>query len=139
MSFSEQLRQKRLAAKLTQSELAAKAGVTVRTIQNYELGSRRPGNMEVVQKLAEALSSTVNELLGSSGAYVVEAQQKGGAKAARDIEELVGEVSGLFAGGQLSEDALDGAMRALTEAYWIAKQKNKKYTPRKYRHETPDT
>lgn len=135
MSFSEQLRQKRLAAKFTQSELAAKAGVTVRTIQNYELGSRRPGNMEVVQKLAEALGTTASELLGGSGAYVMEAQQRGGAKAARDIEELVGEVSGLFAGGQLSEDALDGAMRALTEAYWIAKQKNKKYTPHKFRHD----
>ncbi len=42
----------------------------------------------------------------------------------------------MFAGGSLSEgDALDGAMQALTRAYWIAKDKNKKYTPRKYRKE----
>ena len=42
-------------------------------------------------------------------------------------------MTGLFAGGALSEDALDGAMRALNEAYWIAKEKNKKYTPKRYR------
>ena len=66
----------------------------------------------------------------------MEAHQKGGAKAARDIDELVGEVTGLFAGGQLSEDALEGAMRALNDAYWKAKEKNRKYTPKKYqRHE----
>ena len=33
--------------------------------------------------------------------------------------------------GKLSDDALDGAMRALNEAYWIAKDKNKKYGRKK--------
>lgn len=65
--------------------------------------------------------------------YVVEAHEKGGMKAAKDIDELVGEVTGLFAGGQLSEDALEGAMKALNDAYWLAKEKNKKYAPKKYR------
>ena len=41
--------------------------------------------------------------------YVVEAHEKGGAKAAKDIEELVSEVTGMFAGGELSEDAIEGA------------------------------
>ena len=31
----------------------------------------------------------------------------------------------------LSEDALEGAMKALNDAYWIAKEKNKKYGRRK--------
>jgi len=44
-------------------------------------------------------------------------------------------VTGLFAGGQLSEDALEGAMRALNDAYWMAKEKNKKFTPKKYRQQ----
>lgn len=42
-------------------------------------------------------------------------------------------MTGLFAGGTLSEEALEGAMKALNDAYWIAKEKNKKYTPKKYR------
>ena len=91
--------------------------------------------MEIIQRIADALHTTTEYLLGSSGAYVIDAHEKGGAKAARDIEELVGEVTGLFAGGELSEESLEGAMRALNDAYWIAKEKNKKYTPKKYRGE----
>lgn len=135
MVFKDRLKEKRMEAKLTQVELAEKVGVTARTIQNYELGNRKPSNMEVSQRIADALHTTTEYLLGSSGAYVIDAHEKGGAKAARDIEELVGEVTGLFAGGELSEESLEGAMRALNDAYWIAKEKNKKYTPKKYRGE----
>lgn len=133
MVFKDRLKEKRLEAGLTQVELAGKAGVTTRTIQNYELGNRKPANMEVIQRIADALNTTTEYLLGSSGAYVVEAQERGGAKAARDIEELVSEVTGLFAGGELSEEAIEGAMKALNDAYWLAKEKNRKYTPKKYR------
>ena len=38
MVFKERLKEKRTEANLTQVELAEKAGVTARTIQNYELG-----------------------------------------------------------------------------------------------------
>ena len=129
------IRGKRVEANLTQAALAEKVSVTARTIQNYELGSRKPTKYEVVKKIAEALNTTPEYLLGNSGMLVLAAQEQGGAKAAREIDELVSEVSGMFAGGSLSEDALDGAMQALTRAYWIAKEKNKKYTPKKYRKE----
>jgi len=132
MGFKERLKEKRVEANLTQVQLAEKISVTARTIQNYELGTRKPTKYEVVEKLAAALNTTAEYLLGSSGILVIDAHEKGGAKAARDIEELVGEVTGMFAGGSLSEDAIDGAMKALNEAYWIAKEKNKKYTPKKY-------
>ena len=133
MVFKERLKEKRMEAGLTQVQLAEKAGVTARTIQNYELGNRKPSNMEVIQKIADALNTTTEYLLGSSGIYVVEAHEKGGSKAARDIEQLVSEVTGLFAGGELSEESLEGAMKALNDAYWIAKEKNRKFTPKKYR------
>ena len=131
MAFSEKLKEKRAASGLTQTELAKRTGVTARTIQNYELGTRRPGNMVIVQRIAEALGTTTEYLLSSGETLVVEAHERGGARAARDINELVGEVTGMFAGGKLSDDALDGAMRALNEAYWIAKDKNKKHGRKK--------
>ena len=137
MGFKERLKEKRSEAKLTQTELAKKVGVSDRTIQNYELGTRRPQNMEVAQKLAEALNTSVDSLLGTSGILVVQAQEKGGAKAARDIDVMVSGVTAAFAGGRLDDEALDGAMQALTKAYWIAKEKNKKYTPKKYLKDTP--
>ncbi len=130
MVFKERLKEKRTEANLTQVELAEKAGVTARTIQNYELGSRKPSNMVTIQKIADALNTTTEYLLGSSGTYVVEAHEKGGAKAAKDIEELVSEVTGMFAGGELSEDAIEGAYKALTDATGLPKRTIKN-TPRK--------
>ena len=131
MVFKDKLKEKRIEAGLTQAELAKRAGTTARTIQNYELGKSKPSNMEVAQRIADILGTTTEYLLGSSGTYVVEAHEKGGAKAARDLDQLVTEVTGMFAGGHLSEDALEGAMKALNDAYWIAKEKNKKYGRRK--------
>ncbi len=131
MAFAENLKEKRAQSGLTQAELAMKAGVTARTIQNYELGTRKPGNMVIVQRIADALGTTTEHLLSSGETLVVEAHERGGARAAKDINELVSEVMGMFAGGKLSDDALDGAMRALNEAYWIAKDKNKKYGRKK--------
>ena len=131
MGFKERLKEKRLEANLTQVQLAEKISVTARTIQNYELGTRKPTKFEVVEKLAEALNTTAEYLLGQGGMLVLAAQEQGGSKTAKDIDELVSEVSGMFAGGHLSDEALDGAMQALNKAYWIAKEKNKKYGRRK--------
>ena len=70
----------------------------------------------------------INRLVNSESYIIL--HEKSGAKAAKDIEELVSEVIGMFAGGELSEDAIEGAYKALTDAYWIAKENNKKYAPK---------
>lgn len=131
MGFGERLRQKRIEAKLTQVQLAKMVDVSLRTLQNYEAELRKPSNMVTVQKLADSLDTTIGYLLGAADTLVMEAKERGGSRAARDIKELVNEVSGLFAGGTLSDEAMDGAMRALSEAYWIAKENNRKYAPHK--------
>ena len=133
MDLKDRLKEKRAEAGLTQAELAQKAGVTTRTIQNYEMGERVPSNLGIAQKLADALGTTVEYLLGSGGKLIVEAHEKGGAKAARDVDELVSEVQGLFAGGRRDDEAMDGVMQALMDAYWLAKKENRKYAPKKYR------
>ena len=132
MNFKDRLREARINAGMTQVELARKVGLTSRTIQNYELGSRRP-NYKIFLNLANSLDVTADYLMGNAGEYILLAEERGGYKAGRDIETLVSEITGLFAGGQLSDDAIDGAMAALSRAYWIAKEQNKKYAPKKYR------
>lgn len=133
MEFADRLKEKRLEANLTQAELAKITGITSRTIQHYELGSHPPRNVEIVTKLANALNTTVDYLLGKTGSYVVAAAEKEGPKAARELDEMVNEIAAQFAGGELSEEAMDGVMAALNRAYWLAKENNKKYTPKKYR------
>lgn len=55
------LRQQRLAAELSQEELAAQAGTTQTTISQAELGNRRP-ELEVQVAIAEALGVPVSDL-----------------------------------------------------------------------------
>jgi transcriptional regulator with XRE-family HTH domain len=132
MDFKERLRAEREKAGLTQVELAHKAGLADRTIQNYERGTRAPQTIKIISDIAKVLGVTAEYLLGEGGMLIVQAREKGGAKASRDIQELVTEVSGLFAGGELSDEDKDAAIRALTHAYWESKEINKKYTPKKY-------
>jgi predicted ATPase/transcriptional regulator with XRE-family HTH domain len=55
-SFGERLRQLRSAASLSQEELAASAGLSVRGISDLERGARHAPRLETVRMLADALS-----------------------------------------------------------------------------------
>ena len=131
MSFAENLRRIRKEKKLQQKQLAERAGISLRTLQNWESGQRRPSNLDAVAKLAQVLEVPTTALLEDSERYVMEAQEKGGSSAARDVESLVAELTGLFAGGTLNEEEKDGVMAALNEAYWMSKGINKKYNGKK--------
>lgn len=59
------LQEMRNAKGLSQSQLAKASGVSVRTLQNYEIERRQLSKApaEIVLKLAKALDSTVEELI----------------------------------------------------------------------------
>lgn len=136
MKFGEKVRLLRNEKKLSQTELGKMCGLSLRTIRNYEVDGRYPKQREVYAKLATALGCEINFLLSEDEEFVLQAQQNYGYKGAKDAEELVADVSALFAGGELSENDKDAVMRALQDAYWMAKERNKeKYTPKKYRKE----
>ena len=137
MKFGEKVRRLRNEKGLSQPELGKLCGLSLRTIRNYEVDGRYPKQREVYSKLAAALGCDVNYLLSENEEVVLQAKQTYGYQGARDAEELIADISALFAGGELSEDAKDGVMRALQDAYWMAKEKNReKYTPKKYRNKS---
>ena len=41
--------------------------------------------------------------------------------------------TGLFSGGELSQEDMDIMMKAIQDAYWIAKEKNQRFVPKKHR------
>ena len=137
MAFKDRLRDMRVQAGITQKGLASAVGITERSIQNYELGTRKPNNMEVVQKIADALHTTTEYLLGSEETFVIEAHEKGGAKSARDVNELVSEVTALFAGGTLDENAKEGVMAAITVLIGMRKRKTKNIPRRSIANKSP--
>jgi transcriptional regulator with XRE-family HTH domain len=66
MPFGETIQKLREAAGLSQSEMARKAGIPVRSIQNWEQGHRMP-RPQVLLSLASALGVSVEKLIKAMG------------------------------------------------------------------------
>lgn len=138
MKFGEKLIALRKEKKLTQQEAADAAGISRRTYISYEQEGRYPRNRIVYEKLAELFGCDRNYLLAEDEEFVSAAAEQYGAKGRREAEQLVAELSGLFAGGELSERDMDAVMIALQKAYFECKQDNKKYSPKARTEQTAE-
>ena len=135
MSFGKRLKDARNKAGLRQKELAELSGVSLRTIQNWETDQRRPSHFDAVSRVAKVLDVSLAQLLSEEDTRLIEAAERGGSKGKRDVEALIAEVSGLFAGGELDDEEKEGVIAALNQAYWEAREKNRKYAPKKYKEQ----
>ena len=133
MRFGEKLRKFRTEKGMTQAELAKEAGLGLNTISNYESGRTYPQNREVYTTLANILGVNPDNLHNENDDFITEATAQYGSRGARQAKELLDEVTGLFAGGELADEDMREMVDAIQEAYLIAKKNNKKYTPKKYR------
>jgi len=139
MTFGERLKAARENAKLTQSKLAERSGISMRTIINWENGVRKPSNIEKVNQLSTALGVPVTSLLDSSEEFVIGIGETYGARGRKGAEKVLADVNALFAGGEMADEDLDTFMQAVQQAYWEVKKINReKYTPKKYRKEDND-
>ena len=132
MNFNERLKKFREDKGLTQVQLSELTGISSRMIQKYESGKSRP-RLDAAQKIADALNISADELLGSAQMLVAQADEKYGKKGAMQAKLLTDEITGLFSGGDMASEDMDIMMKAIQDAYWIAKEKNKKYAPKKHR------
>ncbi len=123
MNFAEKLKKARKAARLSQSALAERAGISLRTLQNYEMGKRYPSSIEITLRLAGALGIPAEKLLSVGEESIISAPT---ADAKAQLQELVRAVSGLFSGGEIGEEDRDAAMEAIIAAYWAAKKESRK-------------
>ena len=133
MTFGEKVKNERNRLGLNQDELAKKIGVTRRVISSYENDSSRPRGTERYKKLSEALGVNINYLLSEDEAFIADVEDNYGHRGAKQAKELLAEVTGLFAGGEMADEDMREMVDAIQEAYLIAKKNNKKYTPKKYR------
>lgn len=134
MKFGEKLRQYRKAKGMTQAELAKAAGVGSTTIINYENGKTYPQNREVYITLAKILGVDADTLHNENDDFVSSVSSQYGYRGKKQAEQLITEVHGLFAGGELSDSDKDAVMKALQQVYWECKEENiDKYTPKKYK------
>ena len=127
MKFAEKIRQLRQQQHRTQREAAEYCGISLRTYMAYEQNGRYPRRREIYDKLAAFYGVDKNYLMTEDEEFVSEACAQYGERGRQQAEQLVAQLSGLFAGGELSENDRDAVMLALYKAYFECKEENRKY------------
>ena len=122
MRFCEKEKKERLAKGLTQQQFADKLGVSLRTITNYEKGESYPKQREIYGKMADILGVDINYLLTENEEFYISANEKYGSAGAAQAKALMQEVTGLFAGGELSQEQKDAFFEAVMKAYITCKE-----------------
>ena len=139
MTFGEKLKNARTALNLSQIELAAKSGITERSIYNYEQTGTMP-RIATIQKLALALNVTVTYLMDEEETnkqknidqelFIANAKNEYGSKGAREASDVLTRASALFAGGELEDSAKDIFFQSLMEVYLESKaEARQKFSP----------
>ncbi len=138
MTFGEKVRAKRKQLGLTQEELSQRINVSRRIVTSYEADKSRPRGVAAYKRLAVALDVNVNHLLNDDEAFIESAGEQFGSRGRAEAKQLVDQLTGLFAGGEMAEADMDALMFSVQEAYVFAKNNNKKYTPKKYLKDTEE-
>ena len=137
----EKIREGRANLGITQTELAEKIGVTLRTISKYEKQGVMPRGANL-QKLAEVLGVSIAYLSNDEivdpaygleeSPYIESARAVYGKRGAADVEQLL--TRALFAGGDVPEEDKELFFQAVTEAYFANKQRaSEKFTRKDYK------
>lgn len=141
MTFSEKMYNARLALNLSQIELAEKAGISERSVYNYEQTGILP-RPTALQRLAEALNVTVAYLMDDDTTdtmkniddemFLADAKKEYGAKGAREAQAVIEKASALFAGGELDDEAKEIFFQSLREVYLESKAEARvKFAPKR--------
>ena len=128
--FPEKLREARREAHMSQTQLAEIAGVTQRSLTNYERGVAIP-RASVIRKMAGALNVTeeylTNDQVDDPNAgrlredRVNAVRERFGGQGAQEMNELMERSVALLAGGTIDQEAKDAFFDALMTAYITCK------------------
>lgn len=134
MAFSQKLKSLREDHNVSQPTLGSIIGVSKTTISNWERGAAIP-NIDDATKIAEYFKITVDELLERDEIFLSEVKEQHGYYGVSQAKDMLDQCKGLFFGGELSPNDMDSVFQVMTEMYFDAKKKAKKYTPKKYKLE----
>lgn len=126
MEFKDKLLALRQRYSMSQQVLADSIGISRKSIQYYELGERYP-RRAILEKMSEIFNVSLEYLVSADEFFVVSAQEASGKSGKISAEQLVRNATALFSGGEMSDEDKDKIMRAIQDAYWEAKEENKKY------------
>ena len=139
----EKIREGRANLGITQTELAEKIGVTLRTISNFDKHCVMP-RVAYLHKVSEVLGVSIAYLSNDEivdpaygleeSPYIESARAVYGKRGAADVEQLLTQTRALFAGGDVPEEDKELFFQAVTEAYFANKQRaSEKFTRKDYK------
>jgi transcriptional regulator with XRE-family HTH domain len=138
MKFGEKVKELRIAKNLSQTELARKIGVSMRTIRGWEIEGRFPKQRSLYMKLSEVLGCDISYLMSNEESFVTEASELYGSRGAKQAQQILEQTAALFAGGTLSEDDQLEFITEIQSLYLDSKKRAKKFTPKKNLTSKPD-
>lgn len=144
MNFGNKIKHLRKKAGLSQEDLAAKLGVSQKSICNYENNTRFPKGQKVIKGLADIFNVTVDYLISDTDdtasketLFISCAKDEFGYKGRNEAEMLIERTAAVLAGGELSEEDKDAFFQSITQLYFDAKNKaRKKYGKKNSNSET---
>ena len=125
MHFSEKLRLARLSKHLTQTQLAELTNLTLRTIQNYELGYRMPKKKSTFTSLSSALGISEEVLTDPNATFILLPTEHYKHSGPGQAMLIVDELKTMWSSDDMDESEMDAVMQALQEAYWESKKRRK--------------
>ncbi len=127
MGFAENLRKYREEHNYLQTDIAKALHISDRTVGLWERGETMP-RLDLALKLSAFLGVSLNDLVNDDEIFVMQAKDAYGPRGAKQAEEMLAQCRGLFYGGSLSPEDMDAFFQVMTEMYFDAKQKAKKYS-----------
>jgi transcriptional regulator with XRE-family HTH domain len=136
--LGDRMKQLRKEHGLTQDQLAERLNVKKTTISNYETGYSTPSN-EMLKKLASTLNVSTDYLLErTDNPALTGKDEKDIAKTMNNLKKnlINGKDKGVLAfyGEPLSKEAIESILIQLEAIERQTKIINKKYIPKKYKH-----
>ena len=135
--LGERIKKHREIKEISQKKLADLLGVSPSTIGMYEQNRRSP-DKDMLLKLASIFNVSVDYLLGTTKVKTPTTESKNEYKDINDIlskakEQLLNQEGLMFNGEPATEEAIQSIVDAMEIGMALAKEKNKKYIPNKYK------
>ncbi len=133
MTFGDKVKELRTRNGYSQEELAARTGVTKRTVRNWETEGKYPRSQALYKRLADALGCSEEYLRGEQELFFTQAAEKYGTRGQQQAQAFLDSTRAMFAGGDLSPEDIDMIGKHFMEMFWEAKENARKFTPARYR------
>lgn len=131
-TIGEKIKALRKSQKLTLNELSSKVDISVSFLSDIENNRNNP-SLDRLKDLAKGLGVLVSELLSEEPIQPTK-KEKDINKIMASMETHLSSMDGLMLNGEpASEEAIQSILDALRVGVEIAKERNKKYTPKKYK------